>query len=124
MTETTAQAAPPGARVSARASDDWDARVRLALSERRSLTHAGVSGMADDDLVALAVAVGAVRKDADRMMAVVAAEQATRSRAKARKVGLARGRGKGDERGLVSSKASSARWTGCRPSTTAVTSTW
>ncbi|WP_159449563.1 DUF222 domain-containing protein [Demequina sp. NBRC 110057] len=55
-------------------------------------------------MVALAVAVGVVRKDADRMMAVVAAEQAARSRAKAGKVGLARGRGRGDERGLVSSQ--------------------
>ncbi|WP_143336398.1 DUF222 domain-containing protein, partial [Demequina sp. NBRC 110053] len=79
---------------------DWDARARLALVERRELTHAGVSGLSDADLVALGGAVAAVRKDADRMLAVVAAEQASRSRAKA-EVGLARRRGKGDERGMV-----------------------
>jgi len=66
------------------------------------MTHAGVSGLADDDLVALGTALGAVRKDADRMMAVVAAEQAARSRTKIKQQGLARRKGKGDERGLVS----------------------
>ncbi|MFW7414092.1 DUF222 domain-containing protein [Demequina sp. SO4-18] len=82
----------------------WDERVRAALVDRRELTHAGVSAMAEDDLVALGAALGAVRKDADRMMAVVAAEQAARSRATAKKLGLARRRGTGDERGLVSSQ--------------------
>src|SRR5690554_3361668 len=80
----------------------WDQRVRGALVDRRELTHAGVSEMSDGDLVALGGALGAVRKDADRMMAVVAAEQASRSRVKAGKIGLGRQRGKGDERGLVS----------------------
>src|SRR5690554_234184 len=79
----------------------WDERVRAALVEGRDLTHAGVSVMAEDDLVALGAALGSVRKDADRMMAVVAAEQAERSRAKAGDVGVARRRGKGDERGIV-----------------------
>ncbi|MDN4479697.1 HNH endonuclease signature motif containing protein [Demequina muriae] len=82
----------------------WDQRVRAALVDRRELTHASVSAMAEDDLVALGAALGAVRKDADRMMAVVAAEQAARSRAKANEVGLARRRGKGDERGMVSAQ--------------------
>ncbi len=93
--------APAGGAGSA-APGTWDERVRGALMERRELTHAGVSAMSEDDLVALGGALGMVRKDADRMMAVVAAEQAARSRAKAGDVGVARRRGKGDERGLVS----------------------
>ncbi|MFW2513684.1 DUF222 domain-containing protein [Demequina sp. SO4-13] len=106
MTEAPALLAPiqgDAARDSQGAAT-WDQRVRAALVDRRELTHAGVSAMADDDLVALGAALGAVRKDADRMMAVVAAEQAARSRAKNKELGLARRRGKGDERGMVSSQ--------------------
>lgn len=106
MTETTALLAPTeGADGGASGSGEeqsWDERVRGALKDRRELTHAGVSGMSDDDLVALGGALGGVRKDADCMMAVVAAEQAARSRAKDGDVGVARRRGKGDERELVS----------------------
>ncbi|WP_062135115.1 HNH endonuclease signature motif containing protein [Demequina aestuarii] len=121
MTEAPALLAPDegaaskGARGSdgARGSEDtrgstgagtWDQRVRAALADRRPLTHSGVSAMSEDDLVGLGAALGAVRRDADRMMAVVAAEQAARSRAKASDVGLARRRGKGDERGMVSAQ--------------------
>src|SRR5690606_9639495 len=101
-----AQAPAPLAPVEGRegAPESWDERVRLALVDRRELTHAGVSAMAEDDLVALGAALGSVRKDADRMMAVVAAEQAARSRTKAGDVGVARRKGKGDERGIVSSQ--------------------
>lgn len=110
MTEAPVLLAPDegagseAARGGADGGSTWDQRVRAALVERRELTHAGVSAMAEDDLVALGAALGAVRKDADRMMAVVAAEQAARSRAKANDVGLARRRGKGDERGMVSAQ--------------------
>ncbi|WP_084129848.1 HNH endonuclease signature motif containing protein [Demequina sp. NBRC 110055] len=102
MTTTTVRKVPAGEASNADAPRDWDARVRAALAEKRALTHAGVSAMGDEDLVALGNALGVVRRDADRMMAVVAAEQAERSRAKAKKLGLARQRGKGDERGIVS----------------------
>ena len=106
MTEATAPLAPTegadGGAPGPGEERSWDERVRGALKDRRELTHAGVSGMTDDDLVALGGALGAVRKDADRMMAVVAAEQAARSRANPGDVGVARRRGKGDERGLVS----------------------
>ncbi|WP_084104444.1 DUF222 domain-containing protein [Demequina sp. NBRC 110056] len=104
MTQTPTLLDIAGGDAGAPAPGDWDARARAALVERKELTHAGVSGLSDDDLVALGAAVAAVRKDADRMMGVVAAEQAARSRAKSRSVGLARKRGKGDERGLVSAQ--------------------
>jgi len=104
MTEAPTLLAPAGDAVRASGGGDWDTKVRSALAERRELTHAGVSAMPEDELVALGAALGAVRRDADRMMAVVAAEQAARSRAKARQVGLARRRGKGDERGMVSAQ--------------------
>jgi len=102
MTEAPAPLAPSGGDPANSAPEDWHARVRSALAERRELTHAGVAGLSDDDLVALGTALGALRKDADRMMAVVAAEQAARSRTKIKQQGLARRKGKGDERGLVS----------------------
>ncbi|WP_084078798.1 HNH endonuclease signature motif containing protein [Demequina sp. NBRC 110057] len=81
----------------------WEERVLAVLGSGHEVRGSHVAAMSDEDLVALGAAAGAVRRGVDRMLAVVAAEQASRSRADVGRAGagLARRRGRGDERGLV-----------------------
>ncbi|GMA37688.1 hypothetical protein [Demequina litorisediminis] len=68
-------------------------RVREALVRRDGLTRAMVDGMDDQALEDLTFAIGAVCQEANRMLAVVAAAAASRSRENPRGVGFARLRG-------------------------------
>ncbi|WP_284327525.1 HNH endonuclease [Demequina litorisediminis] len=81
----------------------WQERVLAVLGSGHEVRSTHVPQMADADLIALGTAAGAVRRGIDRMLAVVAAEQATRSRSAVGRsgAGLARRQGRGDERGLV-----------------------
>lgn len=77
-------------------------RVLRALSSSVQLTASEVSSLSSRQLLALADALGTVRREVDLMLAVVANAQAEQSAARAGGDGLARQQGHGSARGLVS----------------------